>query len=87
MGCRAQPVRYPISRTVQQMTRETRMGPTLIHRVSDTPVVARSIGTHTAPSPNTEFHAFIAKQHTFLFLLSFNGARGRNRTTDTRIFN
>ena len=26
MGCRAQPVRYPISRTVQQMTRETRMG-------------------------------------------------------------
>jgi len=26
MGCRAQPVRYPISRTVQQMTRETCMG-------------------------------------------------------------
>ena len=26
MGCRAQPVRYPISRTVQKMTRETRMG-------------------------------------------------------------
>ena len=26
MGCRAQPVRYPISRTVQQMTREIRMG-------------------------------------------------------------
>ena len=26
MGCRAQPVRYPVPRTVQQMTRETRMG-------------------------------------------------------------
>ncbi|MDA9979902.1 hypothetical protein N9E38_00515 [Yoonia sp.] len=26
MGCRTKPVRYPISRTVQQMTRQTSMG-------------------------------------------------------------
>ena len=43
MGCRAQPVRYPISRTVQQMTRETRMGQPSYTEFRILPILAASV--------------------------------------------
>ena len=61
MGCRAQPVRYPISRTVQKMTRETRMGQpsytefrilpiSLIHDLTeDTRPAAMATGVNSYP--------------------------------------
>ncbi len=52
MGCRAQPVRYPISRTVQQMTRETRMGQPSYTEFRILPATLAALGADTAHDPS-----------------------------------
>ena len=69
MGCRAQPVRYPISRTVQQMTRETRMGQP---SYTEFRILPNTVVLPLSPPPTKQFMPRLGFQENFFIDLKLS---------------